>query len=143
MNLLEKIRDTAQSAVSSVSTFASSVYDSVVSEGRAALDSLLYGARTAISTAASTAQAAIAKVSYSGSNGSFLSASEPIQLTGTFFDIAPDNSELIGSPLRQAVQLDTLSGFCMCENPRVELACTEAEQKAVEAFLTGGVYIEL
>lgn len=66
----------------------------------------------------------------------------PIMFWGEFYNVAPDNLALYGRPLCQSVVLNTLSGFVMCDNPRVTLAgAFDAEIAIIENALATGAFI--
>lgn len=93
--------------------------------------------------AASSGIAAMASLTYSGSVGDFTSSSEVINLQGKFFPITGTDPEDYGSPLRERVQINTLSGFILCEHPHMQLSpgmITEAE--AIESYMTMGFFYE-
>lgn len=64
-------------------------------------------------------------------------------LQSTFLIPAEQDNTHNGRPLCRTVVLNTLSGYCVCQNPKVELsgAC-DSEKRAVESYLVNGVYIE-
>ncbi len=130
-----RVKDTASTAIASA-------VNPVVAEGRAMLDSVVTSIKAVAPTAIATATAALAKLQYSGTTGNFQSATEDIVLTLTAYDVAEDNSAHIGAPYRKTVPLWLIGGFCQCENAKLELSCTYAEQKAVEELLNKGVYLE-
>jgi len=93
--------------------------------------------------AASSGIAAMASLAYSGSVGDFTSSSEVINLQGKFFPITGTDPEDYGSPLRERVQINTLSGFVLCEHAHMQLfpgMITEAE--AIESYMTMGFFYE-
>jgi len=93
--------------------------------------------------AASSGIAAMASLAYSGSGGDFTSSSEVINLQGKFFPITGTDPEDYGSPLRERVQINTLSGFVLCEHAHMQLfpgMITEAE--AIESYMTMGFFYE-
>lgn len=93
--------------------------------------------------AASSAVAAMASLTYSGAVGDFTSSIEVINLQGKFLPITGTDPEDYGSPLRQRVQINTLSGFVLCEHPHMQLSpgmITEAE--TIESYMTMGFFYE-
>lgn len=93
--------------------------------------------------AVSSSVAAMASLSYSGSVGDFTSSIELINLQGKFLPITGTDPEDYGSPLRQRVQINTLSGFVLCDHPHMQLfpgMITEAE--TIESFMTMGFFYE-
>lgn len=66
-----------------------------------------------------------------------------IVLWGQFYQLANDNVALFGRPLCDTVTLNTLSGYCICDNPSVSIAgAFLSEQLEIENFLQTGVFIE-
>lgn len=107
------------------------------------LDRIVNAAKKVIPGAVSTAQAALAQLSYSGSTGNFQSAEETIALTAKFHPIVDQYPEKIGSPLYQAVIINTLSGFVLCRDATIALTiATGHEEEAVTSFLNSGFYFE-
>lgn len=107
------------------------------------LDRIVATIKKAAPTAISTANAALAQLSYSGSTGNFQSASENITLSAKFQPIVEQNPEHVGSPLYQRVYLNTLSGYVKCENAVFAAPnATSNEETAIEAFLNGGFFYE-
>lgn len=93
--------------------------------------------------AASSGIAAMASLTYSGSVGDFSSSIEVINLQGKFLPITGTDPEDYGSPLRQRVQINTLSGFVLCDHPHMQLfpgMITEAE--TIESFMVMGFFYE-
>jgi hypothetical protein len=93
--------------------------------------------------AASSGIAAMASLTYSGAVGDFTSSSEVINLQGKFLPIPGTDPEDYGSPLRQRVQINTLSGFVLCDHPHMQLfpgMITEAE--TIESFMVMGFFYE-
>lgn len=107
------------------------------------LDKIVDMAKKVIPGAVSTAQAALAQLSYSGSTGNFQSAEETISLTAKFQPIVDQYPEKIGSPLYHAVIINTLSGFVLCKDAAIGLTiATGREEEAVTSFLNSGFYFE-
>lgn len=119
------------------------VMNETVNSGRGGLWNIIESVKAAIPKAISSAQAAIAQLSYSGSTGNFLSTEENIGLTGKFYRMADQYPEKIGSPLYSAVYLNTLNGFTKCQNAIfTSTIATATEETAVETFLNNGFYYE-
>ena len=132
----QKVQEVSTTVVNNITN------NSIISEGRELLNSVIGRIGSAAGVALSTATAALAKLYYAGTTGNFQSALENIECTLTYYDVSQDNSDNIGSPCRRRLVLSTLSGFCQCEGAKVELTCTEVEQQAVESLLNVGVFIE-
>lgn len=143
---VRSIGNTVGSAVENAATAAgnyiTSFADPIIGEGREAINNIITSVERVAPTAIATATAALAKLQFSGMTGNFQSATENIVLTLTAFNVADDNSVNIGAPYRKVAPLGILGGFCQCENAKVQLTCTETEQRAVEELLNKGVFIE-
>ena len=63
-------------------------------------------------------------------------------LTGVFYDLVDDNNEDHGRPLCQRVQLATIPGFIMVDDPDIELAATAAEIDSVKSYMRNGFFFE-
>ena len=104
---------------------------------------LVSAAKEVLPKAVSTAQAALAQLSYSGTTGNFLSTEDNIVLTGKFFKTVEQFPEKIGSPLHKAVMINTLNGFCQCRNAVFSsTTATVEEEMAIEAFMNNGFFYE-
>lgn len=111
--------------------------------GDSAIDRIINSVKKVIPKAVSTAQAAMAQLSYSGSTGNFTSAEETITLVGRFMPLVDQYPEKIGSPLHKAVMLNTLSGFAVCKDAVFSaVTATTTEETAVEQFLNSGFFFE-
>ena len=111
--------------------------------GDSAIDRIINSVKKVIPKAVSTAQAAMAQLSYSGSTGNFTSAEETITLVGRFLPLVDQYPEKIGSPLHKAVMLNTLSGFAVCKDAVFSaVTATTTEETAVEQFLNNGFFYE-
>lgn len=107
------------------------------------LDRIVNAAKKVLPGAVSTAQAALAQLSYSGSTGNFQSAEETIALTAKFQPIVDQYPEKIGSPLYRAVVINTLSGFVLCRDAVIGLSiATGREEEAVTSMMNSGFYFE-
>lgn len=63
-------------------------------------------------------------------------------LTGAFYDLVDDNNEDHGRPLCQRVQLFSIPGFIMVDDPDIELAATAAEIDSVKSYMRKGFFLE-
>lgn len=121
----------------------SAIGNAIVDAGNALLGKIVGSAQKVLPKAISTAQAAIAQLSYTGSTGNFQTAEENITLVGKFMPLVDTFPEKIGCPLYQTRYINTLSGFVQCRNAVFEsTTATETEKAAVEAFMNGGMYFE-
>lgn len=63
-------------------------------------------------------------------------------LTGAFYDLADDNNEHHGRPLCQKVQLFSIPGFIMVDDPDIALPATAAEIDSVKSYMKNGFFLE-
>lgn len=63
-------------------------------------------------------------------------------LTGAFYEIVDDNNVDHGRPLCQRVQLSTIPGFIMIDDPSIALTATAAEIDSVKSFMRNGFFLE-
>ena len=114
-----------------------------LAESESWLDRIVNTAREVLPKAVSSAQAALAQLSYSGTTGNFLSTEEPITLSAKFFKTVDQYPEKIGSPLHEAVYINSLSGFVQCRNAVFSSStATTEEDIAIEAFMNNGFFYE-
>ena len=60
-------------------------------------------------------------------------------LTGAFYDLADDNN---GRPLCKKVQLFSIPGFIMVDDPDIALPATAAEIDSVKSYMKNGFFLE-
>jgi len=89
-----------------------------------------------------TATAALASLSFKGSMGNKVTATQPISLAAKFFVVSEDDAVLHGRPLCQRVEIGTLSGFILCDGAVIETPGTQVENEAIEQFMTRGFFFE-
>ena len=63
-------------------------------------------------------------------------------LTGVFYDLVDDNNEDHGRPLCQRVQLSSIPGFIMVDDPDIKLSATAAEIDSVKSYMRNGFFFE-
>lgn len=63
-------------------------------------------------------------------------------LTGAFYDLVDDNNEDHGRPLCQRVQLFSIPGFIMVDDPDIALTATAAEIDSVKSYMKNGFFLE-
>lgn len=63
-------------------------------------------------------------------------------LTGAFYDLVDDNNEDHGRPLCQRVQLFSIPGFIMVDDPDIALSATAAEIDSVKSYMRNGFFLE-
>lgn len=106
-------------------------------------DKIVDTTKQVLPKALSSAQAAMAQLSYSGSTGDFLSSEENIVLTAKFFRVVEQLPSKIGCPYYKADFINTFSGFVQCRNAVFgNSIATVVEENAIEDFLNSGFYYE-
>lgn len=63
-------------------------------------------------------------------------------LTGAFYDLVDDNNGDHGRPLCQKVQLFSIPGFMMVDDPDIALPATAAEIDSVKSYMKNGFFLE-
>ena len=63
-------------------------------------------------------------------------------LTAKFYDLVDDNNEHHGRPLCQKVQLFSIPGFIMVDDPDITLPATAAEIDSVKSYMKNGFFLE-
>lgn len=128
------IQAAVQSAVSNVSAGIS---------GEANKTSLLDSLKQIAGDIGSAALACAGTCSSSGSSGGFAALSEMLYIQWYFQKIVDDDPTHYGRPLCKTVQINTLSGFVLCQNgDDLVVSCTPAERQALLAFMEAGFYYE-
>lgn len=90
-----------------------------------------------------TALAASTTAEIQGMQGTgSLFQAQTLTLSGRFLPVASEDFDHIGRPLMQLRQLSTLSGFCLCSDVDISAPCTVREKEAINAYLSGGFFIE-
>lgn len=91
----------------------------------------------------SAALAAAGTCSSSGSSGGFAALSEMLYIQWYFQKIIPFSTYNYGHPLCKNVQINTLSGFVLCQDGNdLQVSCTPAERQALCAFMEAGFFYE-
>ena len=81
--------------------------------------------------------------SSSGSSGGFAALSEMLYIQWYFQKIVDQDPTHYGYPLCKTVQINSLSGFVLCQNADdLVVSCTPAERQALLAFMEAGFYYE-
>lgn len=83
-------------------------------------------------------------VTNSGSNGSMLSFTDIYKcyLTHKYLRVVDEDLEEIGRPLYQMKQLNTLTGYVLCENADAAITGTQEEAQQINAYLNSGFFME-
>lgn len=90
-------------------------------------------------------QAALApSMSTMGTNGnrSTIYRQPKAVLTTSTYGLLSDNHERLGGMCCQTLQLSTLSGYTEVVNPKIDAPCSSGETSMINAFMSGGFYIE-
>ena len=77
-----------------------------------------------------------------GTNGSFLSLHSTCYLNATYYTCTNRNNTEIGRPLHQTKTLNTLSGYCLCQNADVQCGAMAEEEVKINNYLNTGFFIE-
>lgn len=88
------------------------------------------------------AQATNADVASKGATGSTIAFDLAPYMVARFKIIADDNNEDHGRPLCQRVQLSTIPGFIMVDDPDIALTATAAEIDSVKSYMKNGFFLE-
>lgn len=89
-----------------------------------------------------TATAALAEMSFRGSQGNFATTVYPIVLKCEFLRTADPLPERYGYPCNEFRALGGVSGFVLCKDAQVKISGTIDEEEAVEQFLNNGVFLD-
>lgn len=88
------------------------------------------------------AQATNADVSSKGATGSTIAFDSVPYMVARFKILVDDNNEDHGRPLCRRVQLSTIPGFIMVDDPDIALPATAAEIDSVKSYMTNGFFLE-
>lgn len=88
------------------------------------------------------AQAANADVASKGAAGSTIAFDAIPYMVARFKILVDDNNEHHGRPLCKRVQLSTIPGFIMVDDPDIALNATAAEIDSVKSYLKNGFFYE-
>lgn len=107
---------------------------------------------SAISGIASTAEALLPQVSYSGANGTLLSYSgtetaEGWNVKGCYlkierYNLVEEKIEEFGRPLCQNKVINTMRQFVLCADGEHDIAALDSEKSEISSYLTGGFFYE-
>lgn len=83
-------------------------------------------------------------VSGVGSSGSYLAFHDPdnLYLLSRFIEIVDENLDEIGRPLCQTKQINTLSGYILCDKADAQISGTADEAVKVNEYLNTGFFYE-
>lgn len=88
------------------------------------------------------AQATNADVASKGATGSTIAFDTIPYIVARFKILVDDNNEDHGRPLCQRVQLFSIPGFIMVDDPDIELTATAAEIDSVKSYMKNGFFLE-
>lgn len=88
------------------------------------------------------AQATNADVASKGATGSTIAFDMAPYMVARFKIIADDNNEDHGRPLCQRVQLFSIPGYVMVDDPDIALTATAAEIDSVKSYMKNGFFLE-
>ena len=82
------------------------------------------------------------QVETSGSNGSFLSPQLQTTVLSQFFNLVDENIVHKGRPLCEIKTINSLSGYVLCAESDIDIACYDNERKKIGQYLVTGFYWE-
>lgn len=88
------------------------------------------------------AQATNADVTSKGATGSTIAFDSVPYMVARFKILVDDNNEDHGRPLCKRVQLSTIPGFIMVDDPDIALPATAAEIDSVKSYMKNGFFLE-
>lgn len=88
------------------------------------------------------AQATNADVASKGATGSTIAFDSLPYMVARFKILVDDNNEDHGRPLCKRVQLSTIPGFIMVDDPDIALTATAAEIDSVKSYMKNGFFLE-
>lgn len=88
------------------------------------------------------AQATNADVASKGAAGSTIAFDSVPYMVARFKILVDDNNEDHGRPLCKRVQLSTIPGFIMVDDPDIALPATAAEIDSVKSYMKNGFFLE-
>lgn len=151
----ETTQQTIQPVVNSVNDIKDAFTDAkeVVQDAKTSLREPFYNVLSGVAEIAKkavpTALAASASVQYLGGTPSFASFLQPWNFRSKFLLAGNDRHTRIGWPCESFETLNTLSGFVMCEQVRLEIpgtanasGATLEEQQLIKQYLENGCFIE-
>lgn len=118
--------------------------ETLVEKGGAAIATLINGINAAMPSILPTATAALATLSFRGTQGTLVSIHEDIVLYATFIYTQGLDRENRGTPVYRRFEPQELSGYAQFRDVHIptENGMTINEAEAIEKLLQGGVYLE-
>lgn len=89
-----------------------------------------------------TVKTSMPQMETGGSNGSFLSMRDGLEIVSQFFIPVDEDISHRGRPLCANMQLNRLNGFILCAEGETDIPCTAEEKQLIAGFLTGGFFME-
>ena len=133
-----------KSAQTAVHVVGESVAADVVNGAAEALATFVEGVNKAMPSILPTATAALATLSFRGTQGNFSTISYPIVLRADFMHISGLDRENRGTPVNRRLKVGDLSGFALFQDVHLETSgnMTQASCEALERLLMSGIYLE-
>lgn len=118
--------------------------ETLVNKGGSAISALINGINKAMPSILPTATAALATLSFRGTQGTLVSIHEDIVLYATFIYTQGLDRENRGTPVYRRFEPRELSGFAQFRDVHIptENGMTINEAEAIETLLQSGVYLE-
>lgn len=112
--------------------------------GNIATGKVLSGVSTFFQTMDSYTRLKYPTVSGKGTAGSFISYFDDysVYITAKFCEIVDENLAEIGRPLCQTKQINTLSGYILCQGADCQITGTQEEAEKVNGYMNTGFYYE-
>ena len=126
-----------------LSQIMSSTIGRLVNTGLTAAQQLLHLSTDGVfGTIMSGVQSALAKVSSTGANGSFIEIIEPPYLVCEYASLVPENNTEYGRPLCDERVINTLSGYIKCGEADHSFTGTEYERTTINQYMANGFFYE-
>ncbi len=137
IQLAQIATDYLGAAVAAVDTVANTTQNLLSLNVGGALSSAAHGIYNTI-------DAAMPQLSTSGTNGSFMITNSHMQTAFVYqhFTIVDEDIDHKGRPLCETRQISSLSGYVLCADGEISIACTADEKNTIANFLTTGFYWE-
>lgn len=135
---------TGKAAQVATESLSASIAENLVSKGGEAIAGLLSGINKAMPSILPTATAALATLSFRGSQGNFATLKEDITLRGDFLSISGLDRENRGTPVYRRMMVGDLSGFAQFQDVHIAISdgMTVTEAEALEQLLQSGVFLD-
>lgn len=148
-NLMDKVRDTGARISGAFGDFRDRVVDSVqrtagqiVTTAGDAVRKTVNNVNKVAPNMLPSATAALAELSFRGTQGSFVDYSQPIRLIARFQPIAGSNASKFGYPACKSRPIGDLTGFCLTQNAIFEISGTVEEEQTLEELFNKGVVLD-